>query len=236
MLSELTVRNFALIDELHLKLESGYTVLTGETGAGKSIIVDALGAALGERISPDVIRGEKSEALTEAVFDTSDAPRAADIAGESGFGDEDGAVILSREIATEGGSVYRIDHRRSTLRLLSKISRHLADIHGQHEHQELIHEENHLRYLDHFGGREHLKLRGEYAEIYEQFTEARAELKSLQIDEQERARRLDMLSFQIDEIEKAGLQPGEEATLVRGAPRWASEMVPEWGPSGGRGC
>ncbi|MFP3903934.1 MAG: DNA repair protein RecN, partial [Armatimonadota bacterium] len=100
-----------------------------------------------------------------------------------------------------------------TLRLLSEISRHLADIHGQHEHQELIHEENHLRYLDHFGGREHLELRGEYAEIHEEFTEARAELKKLQIDEQERARRLDMLSFQIDEIEKAGLQPGEEDEL-----------------------
>ncbi|MFO7945461.1 MAG: DNA repair protein RecN [Armatimonadota bacterium] len=213
MLSELTVRNFALIDELHLKLEPGYTVLTGETGAGKSIIVDALSAALGERVTSEVIRGEQSEALTEAVFDTADAPRAAKVAEESGFGDEDGTVILSREIVTEGGSVYRIDHRRSTLRLLSEISRHLADIHGQHEHQQLIHEENHLRYLDHFGGREHLKLRDEYAAAYEQFRDARAELKSLQIDEQERARRLDMLSFQIDEIEKAGLQPGEEDEL-----------------------
>lgn len=213
MLCELTVRNFALIDSLHLTLEPGYTVLTGETGAGKSIIVDALAAAVGERVTSEVIRGDSDEALTEAVFDLSDAPRAAEIAGEAGFGDGDDALILSRQIAAEGGSVYRLDHRRSTLTLLSDISQFLADIHGQHEHQQLIHEENHLRYLDQYGGTEHRGLRGEFAGVYEDFTAARRELQSLQMDEQERARRLDMLSFQIEEIEAAGLKPGEDDEL-----------------------
>jgi DNA repair protein RecN (Recombination protein N) len=138
MLTELTVHNFALIDELVLQLKPGYTVLSGETGAGKSIIVDALNAALGERVSADVVRGGSEVSLTEAVFDADDSPAALAVLQDSGLADEDDAtIILSREIAS-GGSRYRINRRVGTLGLLSEISRHLADIHGQHQHQSLL--------------------------------------------------------------------------------------------------
>lgn len=213
MLTELTVRNFALIDELVLQLKPGYTVLSGETGAGKSIIVDALNAALGERVSAEVVRGGSDASLTEAVFDAADSPRALAVLQDSGLADgDDGMIILSREIAA-GGSRYRINRRMGTLGLLSEISRHLADIHGQHQHQSLLHEGSHLLYLDQFGGREHLQLVQQYREPYQQFAQARAELRGLQMDEQERARRLDLLAYQIDEIEAADLQAGEEQEL-----------------------
>jgi len=214
MLTELTVRNFALIDELVLRLQPGYTVLTGETGAGKSIIVDALDAALGEKVSSEVIRGGTDTSITEAVFDADDAPKAMAIVAESGLGeDDDATIILSREIAA-GGSRYRVNRRASTLGLLSEVSRYLADIHGQHQHQSLIHEENHLHYLDQFGGKAQLQLAEQYRKSYGEFAAARAELQSLQMDEQERARRLDILCFQVQEIEAAALQPGEEEELL----------------------
>ncbi len=214
MLTELTVRNFALIDELVLRLKPGYTILTGETGAGKSIIVDALDAALGEKVSSDVIRGGTDTSITEAVFDAGDAPKAMAILAENGLAEDNNAtIILSREIAA-GGSRYRVNRRASTLGLLSEVSRHLADIHGQHQHQSLIHEENHLHYLDQSGGKAQLQLAEQYRKSYDEFAAARSELQSLQMDEQERARRLDILSFQVQEIEAAGLQPGEEEELL----------------------
>jgi DNA repair protein RecN (Recombination protein N) len=213
MLVELTVRNFALIEALRLDLRPGYTVLTGETGAGKSIIVDALNAALGERVGSEVIRGGSETCLTEAVFDASDVPAALMILADNGLADDgDETVILSREIGV-GKSRYRINRRASTLSLVAEVSRHLADIHGQHQHQMLIHEDSHLRYLDQFGDRKHLDSCEEYAESYGEFTGARRELRSLQMDEQERARRLDMLRFQVEEIEAASLEPGEEEEL-----------------------
>ena len=209
----MAVRNFALIEDLRLDLRPGYTVLTGETGAGKSIIVDALNAALGEKVSSEVIRGGSETSMTEAVFDASDVPAALRILAENGLADDgDVTVILSREIGV-GKSRYRVNRRASTLSLVAEVSRHLADIHGQHQHQMLIHEESHLRYLDQFGGKKHLKLCDEYGERYKEFTAARSELRGLQMDEQERARRLDMLTFQVEEIEAASLEPGEEEKL-----------------------
>ncbi len=214
MLTELTVRNFALIDQLVLRLKPGYTVLTGETGAGKSIIVDALNAVLGEKVSAEVIRGGSDTSITEAVFDAADAPKAVAILADNGLAEADDAtVILSREI-TAGRSHYRVNRRASTLGLLSEIGIHLADIHGQHQHQSLIHEENHLQYLDQFGGKAQLQRVQQYRQSYAEFAAARAELRSLQMDEQERARRLDMLAFQIQEIEAAALQPDEEQELT----------------------
>ncbi|NLJ35237.1 MAG: DNA repair protein RecN [candidate division WS1 bacterium] len=213
MLTELTVHNFALIDELVLQLKPGYTVLSGETGAGKSIIVDALNAALGERVSADVVRGGSEVSLTEAVFDADDSPAALEVLQDSGLADEDDAtIILSREIAS-GRSRYRINRRVGTLGLLSEISRHLADIHGQHQHQSLLHEQNHLHFLDESGSTDHLELLERYRVAYEQFAAARRELRSLQMDEQERARRLDLLAYQTNEIEAAELQTDEEEQL-----------------------
>ena len=213
MLTELTVRNFALIEELQIQLKPGYTVLTGETGTGKSIIVDALNAALGERITSEVVRGGSDSSLTEAVFDGVDAPGAMAALGENGLvSDGEETIIVSREIAP-GGSRYRLNRRVSTLGLVQEVGAHLADIHGQHQHQSLLHDQNHLRYLDEFGGKTHLRLLEEYRAVFGRFDHARSELRSLRTDEAERARRLDMVSFQVEEIDAAGLEVGEEEQL-----------------------
>lgn len=213
MLTELTVRNFALIEELQIQLKPGYTVLTGETGTGKSIIVDALNAALGERLTADVVRGGSDRSLTEAVFDGSDAAGAMAALDEHGLiSDAEETIIVSREIAP-GGSRYRLNRRVSTLALVQEIGAHLADIHGQHQHQSLLHDENHLRYLDEFGGQGQQRLLDAYRACFTRFDAARSELRSLRTDEAERARRLDMVGFQVEEIDAAGLEDGEEEQL-----------------------
>ena len=213
MLRELMVQSFALIDELRLEFGPGFTVLTGETGAGKSIIIDALNAVLGERMGADAIRGGEATARVEAVFDAADAPRALAALDAAGLRDgADTTLILSREIAG-GRSQYRVNRRASTLGALQEIGRHLVDIHGQHEHQALIHEENHLAFLDVFGGPEHLALRARYEAQFRAFDEARAALRAARMDERERAQRADMLRFQVDEIDRAELRADEEETL-----------------------
>lgn len=213
MLRELTIENFALIDQLRLEFGPGFTVLTGETGAGKSIIIDALNAVLGERVGADAIRGGETRATIEAVFDAADAPRALAALEEAGLRDgEDSTLIVTREIAS-GRSYYRLNRRASTLAVLQEVGRHLVDIHGQHEHQTLIHEENHLSFLDVFGVRKHLEMRARYETEFDAFRAALKALQDVQMDERERAQRADMLRFQVEEIDKAGLEPDEEETL-----------------------
>jgi DNA repair protein RecN (Recombination protein N) len=213
MLRELSVENLALIDSLRLSFGGGFTVLTGETGAGKSIIIDALNAVLGERVGADAVREGQARAMIEAVFDASDAPRALDALERAGLRDgDDTIVILSREIAG-GRSTYRINRRVATLGVLQDVGRHLVDIHGQHEHQTLIHEENHLSFLDVFGGPEHLALRREFEAQYQRFVDAGQALSQLHLDERERAQRSDLLRFQVQEIEAAQLTADEEETL-----------------------
>ncbi len=148
MLTELTIRNFALIEELSLSLPPGFSVLTGETGAGKSIIIDALSAALGERVNAELVRGGAEAASVDAVFDVANNPRALAALQANGLADgDDTVVVLTRQISA-GRSPCRVNGRPVTLGVLQEISRHLVDIHGQHEHQALIHEENHLEFLD----------------------------------------------------------------------------------------
>lgn len=213
MLCELAIENFALIDDLRLDFGRGFTVLTGETGAGKSIIIDALNAVLGQRLGADAVRGGEESATVEAVFDASDVPRALEAVAESGLRNgDDPTIILTRQISG-GRSQYRVNHRASTLGLLHSIGRHLVDIHGQHDHQTLIHEENHLSFLDVFGGPKHLEMCAQYQAQYDSFWRAAKAIRDLQLDERERAQRLDMLRFQVDEIDDAGLAPDEEDVL-----------------------
>jgi DNA repair protein RecN (Recombination protein N) len=213
MLRELSVENLALIDSLSISFGEGFTVLTGETGAGKSIIIDALNAVLGERMGAEFIREGESRASIEAVFDASDAPRALEALERAGLREEDDdTVILSRDIAG-GRSTYRINRRVATLGVLQDIGRHLVDIHGQHEHQTLIHEENHISFLDAFGGPQHLALRREFEAQYQRFVDAGQALSQLHLDERERAQRTDMLRFQVKEIEAAELSSDEEEAL-----------------------
>lgn len=213
MLVELCVRNFALIDELRVEVGAGFGVLTGETGAGKSIIVDALSAALGEKMGSEVVRTGASKAIVEAMFDVTDCAPAAEKAIELGFEPEDGVLVLSREIAAEGRSQCRINGRPTTNSTLREITSRLVDIHGQHEHQSLLSIPVHLEILDAWCGPHAASLRSAARELYGRLSAMLAEKAQLQSDDRERARLLDLHSFQLDEITKAGLAPGEEEEL-----------------------
>lgn len=213
MLIELSIKSFALIDDLAVSLSPGLSVLTGETGAGKSIIIDALSAALGERVSGEMIRSGAPAATVDAVFDASDSPRALAAAHDAGLlqGD-DQLLVLSRQIAP-GRSQCRVNGRPVTLGVLQEISRHLVDVHGQHEHQALIHEENHLEFLDNYGGDRVHELRRQYQGAYSELRHAIEGLQTLRTQTRDRAQRLDILRFQVDEIAQAEIVPDEEELL-----------------------
>ncbi len=212
MLRELRIENFALIDELEIALGPGLIGLTGETGAGKSIIVDALNAALGERVTSEAIRGGADTARVEAVFELGDAPGARSAVGEAGLAADD-SVVLARTIAS-GRSYYRVNGQPSSMTALRAIGEHLADIHGQHEHQSLIHERHHRQFLDVFGAPEHQELLAAYRGVYAELREARRARERLATDERTRAQRLDLLRFQVGEIDEARLSPGEDDELA----------------------
>lgn len=214
MLLELHIRDFALIDDLLFEVSDGFGVLTGETGAGKSIIVDALGMALGERIGVEVIRTGAEKCLVEAVFNTSDSPAAAKAAAEFGFAIDDNLLIISREIARNGRSQARVNGRAATASVLRDITALLIDVHGQHEHQSLLQVPIHVDILDAWIGEKATELRGRTADLFGQLQATRREHERLQTDERERVRLLDLYKFQIEEIESAHLADGEEESLA----------------------
>lgn len=210
MLVELSVHHLALIDHVQLDLDPGFTVFTGETGAGKSILLDAIGLLLGSRASTDVVRHGQPKAVVEAMIDVS-ADMAAEVqtllepmgvecrAGES--------ILLSREIHDSGRSVCRINGRMATVQMLRDLGAILVQQHGQHEHQGLLRAEEQLRLLDLFG--KHQDVLSRVAACYGEWNRAKRALQSAQLDEQERMRRLDMLDFQIREIEAGELNADE---------------------------
>jgi DNA repair protein RecN (Recombination protein N) len=222
MLTELHIVNFALVDELRLDLSRGFSVLTGETGAGKSIVVDALNAALGERTGSEVVRTGTEKCLVEAVFDVSEHAEAAIAASEYGFEPEDGLLIISREITRSGRSQGRINNRPTTASVLREITKLLVDIHGQHEHQSLLSVPVHVNIFDSWCGSEVMKLREEVQNTYEELIAVRSERNRIQTDERERARLLDLYKFQLDEIKSANLLPGEEEELAQERSRLAN--------------
>ena len=209
MLARLHVRNFALIDEVEIEFRPGLNVLTGETGAGKSILIDAITAALGERVSADWVRSGADRALIEVCFEV-DPQRMPELAEWA----EEGVLILSREIAASGRSVARLNGRLSTAGVLREAARYLIDIHGQHEHQSLLHPERHADFLDAWAGPTALALRRQAEAEYAALRAARAALEALRRDERERAQRIDLYRFQIEEIAAAALRPGEEEELL----------------------
>ncbi|HOP79885.1 MAG TPA: AAA family ATPase, partial [Armatimonadota bacterium] len=159
------IKNFALIDDLSIELGDGFNVLTGETGAGKSIIIDAITAILGERISSEMIRTGPDKAVVEAAFDLSGNERAHSKAAELGFDMEDGMLLISREISSTGKSQCRINGRLSTISMLKELTSGLIDVHGQHEHQWLLDAQKHLDILDQWCGPEAVELRSKTAEL-----------------------------------------------------------------------
>ena len=213
MLVELTIRNLALIEDLRLPVAPGLTVLTGETGAGKSIIIDALSVALGDRADLSLVRTGSVEAEVEAVFDATGSAAATAALAEAGLEPEDGLVILRRVLSTAGRSRCYLNGRAATLAALRAVGNALVDIHGQHEHQTLIHESTHLEFLDTFAGAAHLEQRRQFARLMAERAAARAALAGHIADERERHQRLDLLRFQVEEISSAALRPGEEEAL-----------------------
>lgn len=213
MLTKLIIKNIALIDELEISLSKGLNILSGETGAGKSIIVDSLNLALGERADRQLIRTDASKAVVEAWFSAVEASvldvlKSQEIEMEQG---ED--LVLSRELSVSGKNVCRINGVLVTLSILKQVSDLLVDIHGQHEHQSLLNEKNHIGMLDDYAdGLEAYKEKVQ--EAYKSFNAIKKRLFALSGNEGDRERRIDMLKFQIDEIEKAGITNGEEEELL----------------------
>lgn len=210
MLTDLSITNIAIIDSLHLSLKPGLTILTGETGAGKSIIIDAVGLIMGGRASADLIRSGSDEAVVEAIFDISDMPELSQLLSDSGFPCET-ELLVKRSISRAGKNRIFINGAMATLTLLSDISRRLINIYGQHESQTLLRPENQLLLLDLFAG--NTDLRGAFASLYAELQTVRERLAHADERERETARRLDLLSFQSQEIAGAELRDGEEEQL-----------------------
>ena len=209
MLSILHIENIAVIESADIAFGPGFNALTGETGAGKSIVVDALGAVAGERTSRDLIRTGADAALVSGVF--TDLP-ALPFFEETGLGpDENGELLLQRELHGDGKNVCRVNGRPVTVSQLKGLGRQLINIHGQHDGQQLLDESCHLDYLDRFGNTG--KALGAYREVYGALSVLDKKMAELRMDEAEKARRIDTLQYQIDELERAELKSGEEEEL-----------------------
>ncbi len=210
MLRFLRIRDFALIRNLEIEFEEGLTILTGETGSGKSIIVDAFGLLVGSRASQEMVRSNCEIAVLEGAF-TLENTRAGEQLAAAGIEVEDESVLIRREISTSGRGRVFINNNLATLALLRSVGGALADIHGQQDHQALLDLSSHLWWLDRYGGNEGgvRELRA----LYGRMRGISARLQALNMDEQERRRLLDILRYQVDEIRRAKLQPGEKEEL-----------------------
>lgn len=213
MLVHLTIENIAVIERADIEFGSGLCVLTGETGAGKSILIDAIHAVMGERTSRELIRTGADRAMVSALF-CGCAESVYDELRQLGFEpEEDGSVLLQRTLSADGRSVCRIGGRPATAGMLRSVCRLLIDIHGQHDNQALLDPVSHLGFLDAFAGHEELMAR--YRDEYHLYRKLYAELKQCREGEEEKARRMDVLSFQIAELEEAGIRLGEMEELRR---------------------
>lgn len=222
MLELLHIENIAIIEAADIEFAPGFNALTGETGAGKSIVIDSLSAVLGQRTSRELIRTGAEKAFVSAAF----SGMAPELTEELGIQPEaDGTLLLQREIQTDGKNVCRVNGRPVTVGQLRALGARLLNIHGQHDGQQLLDEEQHIVYLDSFGMVESLAIT--YAEKYKNFTDIRRQIGALQMDEAEKARRVDTLQYQIEELRRAKLTPGEEEELTarRGMLRNAEKFL-----------
>jgi DNA repair protein RecN (Recombination protein N) len=222
MLQSLSIRNFALIDRLDLELGSGLNVLTGETGAGKSIILGALTTLLGGRADTAMVRADTDRASIDAVFDLSASPDLQNVLQEAGFETEDDLLILNREVQTGGKSSVRISGRPATVSQLRAIGEWLVDLHGQHEHQSLLNVARHIEFLDAWGGQEVQEMVAEVGSAHHDLQALRREQEELLADERDRARTLELLEFQVREIRNAAPEPYEDEELENEARRLAN--------------
>ena len=212
MLLEISIKNFAIIEAISLNFEKGMTVLTGETGAGKSIIIDAMNMMLGARATTDVIRHGAPKAEIEGLFSVENSHALQMIFDEQGIelGDE---IIIRREILQNGRSVSRVNGQMVNLSVLRSIGQYLVDIHGQHDQEELMRPQLHIQMLDGFGDAGFLELKQAYQTNFDAYRKMRKQLLEIKKNQEEHKARIEMLEFQMAEIESASLQPGEDLKL-----------------------
>lgn len=211
MLTSLKIENVAIIESAAIELGCGLNVLTGETGAGKSIVIDSINAVLGERTSRELIRTGADSARVYAVFEEI-SENVKEMLEENGIDCGEDVLIINRTIKSDGKNICRINGCPVTVSMLKAVGRELIDIHGQHDNQALLSPESHIGFVDSFAGNGELLKR--YGEAYEELCRVRTELRGINTDEKTKAQRIDLLTYQIDELEKAEITVGEREELT----------------------
>ena len=212
MLLEISIKNFAIIEEISLHFDQGMTVLTGETGAGKSIIIDAMNMMLGSRATTDVIRHGATKAEIEGLFSLENSSALEAIFEEQGLELTD-ELIIRREILQNGRSVSRVNGQLVNLSVLKAIGQHLVDIHGQHDQEELMRPQLHIAMLDEFGDEDFVALKAFYQETFDHYRQLRKQVLTLHKNQEEHKARIEMLEFQMAEIDSTSLKTGEDKAL-----------------------
>ena len=212
MLLEISIKNFAIIESISLNFEKGMTVLTGETGAGKSIIIDAMNMMLGARATTDVIRHGASKAEIEGLFSIENSRVFENIFEEQGLELSD-EIIIRREILQNGRSISRVNGQMVNLSVLRLIGQHLVDIHGQHDQEELMRPQRHIQMLDEFGDSAFWQLKESYQETFDTYRKKRKQVLEVKKNQEEHKARIEMLEFQMAEIDAASLKEGEDLAL-----------------------
>ena len=211
MLSQLFIKNIAVIESASIDFENGFNVFTGETGAGKSILIDAINAVLGGRTSRDLVRTGASKAFVSAVF-SDISPKVKNILEELGYDSDEDDLLISREISSEGKNICKINARPATVSALKQLSCALIDVHGQHDSAILQNPELHIGYIDAYGNTSAELL--SYAESYKAMKETERAIKKISMDDSDKEARIDLLKYQIGEIESAEIEDGEEEELL----------------------
>ena len=202
MISTLHIKNIGIIDEIMIDFSKGFNILTGETGAGKTLIIGALGIVAGGRFSKEMIRKGENHSFVEVSIYLPNHPKAVD-----------GNIIISREIFENGRNTCKINGRLVTVNELKEFMNNIINIHGQNDNQNLLNKENHIKYLDKFLGKEFLSKKNEYTELYNKYVDINRKLKENYGDEKEKQRKLDLLNYQVDEIKNASLKINEDEEL-----------------------
>lgn len=213
MITELRVENLAIIHQVELSFSPGFSVMTGETGAGKSLMIDALELALGERADTELVRTGATKASVQLVIDLTSRPDISKALSDADIETEDGLIYIQRDVFAEGKSQARLNGRSVPVSVLKQVGRLLVDLHGQHQHQSLLDPEGHVQYLDQWIGREADEALSLVAGSYAEATAALRQLETLRKGVRDREQRLDMLRFQVAEIESFGVREGEEVEL-----------------------
>lgn len=213
MLKFLHIENIAVIERSDIEFSAGFNVLTGETGAGKSIVIDAINAVLGERTSKELIRAGCDTAEVSAVFGELDNATAAALSDAGVTPDEDGNIVIRRRLSAAGKGLIKLNDRPVTATELKEIGKHLVNIHGQHDNQALLDPDRHLDYIDAVADNDPIK--GKYYAEFRELNRIRKELAATETDEDEKRRRVGLLKYQINELESAGIKPGEYEKLQK---------------------